>query len=320
MSRQRQFAAAYSDDVTTVDVILNTGAYDFPGNRPVWPKYHLRKAKVGPDLWIGRHPDREAIMDACEQRGANSLKAFRQFPSHYAFFRTHAPDPTDRYKFDSDRRLRTCLQLSRLIRPSETGYYYSARILRERGRRREIVPYGARGIGTFAFNIEDDANWFGDDHVVALRKLLKVFAPSVLPERVSRALWYHEYVFWTQMIDVRWPLCVTALEALIHTDERDRPVRLRLGSTDQFIRRLLMLSQFVKGLTWTEQDLREAYDRRSGLVHGVGKGADALTPEGRRLYLLVENGLRAIILAAIYKQPIADIFASKASIRTGLGF
>ena len=159
-----------------------------------------------------------------------------------------------------------------------------------------------------------------DEHVRALRKLLKVFNPSALPERVSRALWYHEYVFWTHMIDVRWPLCVTALEALIHTDEGDRPPGKRLGCTEQFVRRLLMLTQFVKGLRWTEQDLRDAYDRRSGLVHGVGRGADALTVEGRRLYLLVENGLRAIILDAIYKPAIAHLFVSKASIRTSLGF
>lgn len=320
MPRRRQFAISYGNDVSTADVILNTGAYDFPAGRPMWPKYQARRAKLAADLWIGCHPDREAIMDACEQRGANTLKAFRQFPSHYAFFRTNPPNPTKRYDFDSDRRLRSCLQLSRLVRPSETGYYYSARVLRERGRRREIVPYAARGIGTFAFSITEDDNWFGDDHVQALRRLLRAFDAAVLPDRVSRSLWYHEYIFWTQMIDVRWPLCVTALEALVHTDEKDRPPGRRLGSTEQFVRRLLKLKEFVKGIAWEEADLREIYDKRSGLVHGVGRGSDALTPESRRMYQLAENALRTIIVDAIYRPAVADMFASKATVRTSLGF
>ncbi|MBK9411008.1 MAG: hypothetical protein IPN47_23810 [Gemmatimonadetes bacterium] len=320
MARPRPFATAYSSDARTVDVILNTGALDFPDARLVWPRFLRRRTLLAPDLWIGRHPDREAVMDACEQRGANTLKAIRQFPSHYGCFRTNPPNPTDRYAFDADDRLRTCLQLSRLVRPSSTGYHYAARIIRDQGRRREIIPYGARGLGTYAYDAHEDANWFGDDDVVALRTLLKAFDPTALTARVKGALWYHEYIFWTQMIDVRWPLCITALEALVHTDDKDLPKRSRLGSTVQFVRRLRCLSQYVPELTWTQRDLEEAYDHRSGFVHGVGRGADALTPHRRHLYLTVEAGLRAVIRAAILRPVIDQIFSSRSSIRTTLGF
>lgn len=320
MPRHRQFAAAYSDDVLTVDVILNTGALDFPSSDMSWPSFLRRKAILAPDLWIGQHSDREAVLDACEQRGSNTLKAIRQFPSHYGFFRTNPPDPTNRYAFDADDRLRTCLQLSRLIRPHSTGYNYAARIIRAKGRRREIVPFGARGIGTYAYHVHDDANWFGDDDVVALRELLAMFDPGILPDRVKRALWYHEYIFWTQMIDVRWPLCITALEALVHTDDKDLPKRDRLGSTEQFVRRLHCLTQYIPGLAWTKQALEEVYDHRSGFVHGVGRGADALSPHRRGLYLTAEAGLRTIIVAAIHKPAVAQIFTSRSSIRTTLGF
>jgi len=320
MPRRRQFATAYSEDVRTTDIVLNTGPLDFPDDRLEFPKFTRRAARLADDLWIGRHAVREAVMDACELRGENSLQAIRQFPSHYGFYRTNAPHAANRYRFDSDNRLRTCLQLSRLIRPSSTGYCYAARIIRDRGRRREIVPFHWRGIGTYAYQLEEGANWFSDEDVAALRSLLTAFRPDALPHRVKRALWYHEYIFWTQMIDVRWPLCVTALEALVHTDDSDVSVRKRMGSTEQFVQRLSHLSQFVPGLTWTTESLRDIYDRRSGLVHGVGRGADAMTPGARRLYLCAEQGLRAILVGSIRKAVIAELFATKASIRTGLGF
>lgn len=258
-------------------------------------------------------------MDACQLRGANTLKPIRQYTSHFAFIRTNPPNPTERYKFDPDSRLRTALQLSRLIKPTNTAYEYAARIITAKRMRREIVPYSVRGIGAHAVSIDDDTNWFGDDHVDALRELLKIFAPATLPERLARALWYHEYVAWTHMIDVRWPLCVTALEALIHTDDSDRPRRSRSGSTKQFVGRLLKLTTYVSGLGWSEAALRAIYDRRSGLVHGVGRGADALTAEGKRLYMAAENGLRTILLAAVRDSSIADIFRTRASIRAALG-
>lgn len=285
----------------------------------MWPRHTKRRVKLGLDLWLGPAPYPDALMDACELRGANTLKPTRQFPSHFAFIRTNPPNPEQRYEFDPDSRLRTCLQLSRLIQPTATAFEYAARIISGKGAKREIIPYAVRGIGANAFTVHDGANWFGDDHALALRKLLTIFAPDNLPDRVKKALWYHEYVAWTQMIDVRWPLCVTALEALIHTDDTDRPRGKRSGSTRQFVGRLLKLLHFVPELKWSEASLRAVYDRRSGLVHGVGRGADALSQEGKRLYMLAENGLRAVVLAAIRGTGVADIFRSKASIRASLG-
>ena len=109
---------------------------------------------------------------------------------------------------------------------------------------------------------------------------------------------------------------MTALAALVHTDERGgKGPGKGLGSTAQFTCRLDGLRAVVPDLTWTVDELRAAYDLRSGLAHGTGVSAAALTGEARRLYLLVQNGLRAILKACIRDPAVAARFATDDDMR-----
>jgi hypothetical protein len=290
-----------------------------PGQGLVVPSFSNKPLQLAADLWLGPVPQVELLLDACEHRGHNSPKPFRQFASLYGFYRTYeGVELPDRHSFDPDRRLRTCLQLSRLVRPTSVSYEFAGQIWGSDTEDLEIIPAGFTGVGSQAFVLDEDQDWFRDEDGLALRDLLSSFEPARLPPRLHKALWYHEYLSWIYLVDVRWPLGVTALEALVHTDESDRSVRL--GSTEQFVRRLLKLREFIPSLPWTEQDLSSIYDRRSALVHGVAERTSALEPDDLRLMTLEEEGLRTVLLASIRGPETAAIFETATSVRTYLGF
>jgi hypothetical protein len=308
-----------NEELDVTDVILHTGAIPYKDGKLVWPTHTRRKISIAPDLWIGPRNDREAIMDACEPRGENTLKAIRQFPCHYAFFRTNPPNKGKRHGFDPDLRLRTAIQLSRIVRPTTTAYAYAARIIRGRGMRREIVAPRVGGPGYSAYVLDESRNCLWDENVTELRAIIEAFRPRRLPRRVRRALWHHEFTAWTHLVDLRLPQCVNGLEAFVHTDERSKGKK-GMGSTRQFISRMTMLKQFVPGLTWTERDLEDAYDHRSRLVHGLGGGRAILTKRGLKVFLALEGGYREILKKCILTPVVAQIFSSETSIRTTLGF
>ena len=237
----------------------------------------------------------------------------------FAFYRRRAPETAQNGQlWDADRALAVCIQLSRLIRPSSIAYRYACRMDFDHGVRR-ITPAGiigdhARGL---CANETDDA--IKDSDIIALRKLLKANAKARLPNRVKNAMWMHEHLAWTRLMNIRWPLVVTALEALVHTDDR-LLTRGRLGSTDQFVRRLSKLQSLMAVSLWSDDDLLGIYELRSAFAHGVGGKVDALRGDALRLYNAAERGLRAIIIRAIEHPPTADIFASDGTIRTSLAF
>ena len=304
---------------SATDIILHMGPLPERDGELIWPKHTRRRVQIADDIWLGPVRMRHAIMRACELRGERKLRPFHNVPSHFAFIRTSAPDPTDRYAFDGDARLRTALQLSRLVRPTATGLEYAVRVVRVPGERREVIPFDYRGLGATAHVFEENSDCLWDDDVKELARLLAAFEPKRLPNRVKRALWHHEMCAGLYYVELKLPLFVTGLEALIHTDERGRG-RRAMGSTEQFVQRLLRLRQFVPELHWTERQLSDVYDHRSRLVHGRGGGDAVLNPQGRAVVRALEHGYRAIVRKCIYSQAVADVFASDASIRATLGF
>lgn len=300
------------------DVVLHTGALPHIGNRIVWPQHTRRPIELAADIWLGPVEHADQVMDACVPRGENFPVPIRQYPSHYGFIRTAAPDPEDSFGFDRDLRLRTAIQLSRLARPTHIGTAYAARVF-EASSERRIVPFMARGHGAVSYTSEGGETALWDEDVVVLQNLLAAFNVDRLPNRVLRALWYHEYIFGARYIEVRFPHLITALEALVHTDERRRSGTYK-GSTDQFVHRLAKLASLVPGLLWTDAELANAYDYRSGLVHGRLPGEAAMQPVARAAYNALENGLRVVLTAAILHPNVADIFRSDSEIRTTLGF
>jgi hypothetical protein len=301
------------------DVVLHQGPLPHRDGRIEWPTHKKEPVEIAPHLWLGPLREAEAIMVACLPRGERFPRPVINIPVHYAMYRTGLPSDASRYGFDEDGRLRTAMQLSRIVRPTSLAYSPGARVRRGKGTRREINPFRVLGPGAATWVLDEDQNCLWDDDADELRRLIVAFRPKQLPVRIRRALWYHEYMHWMQLGDVRLPMLATALEALVHTSDRGHRGK-RLGSTDQFVMRLDKLRGLVPGVKWRKSDLDVFYSHRSQLVHGQGAGRLRFSQRGRAVAARLEYGLRFILRESIHSRHVADIFRSDASVRTTLGF
>ena len=112
---------------------------------------------------------------------------------------------------------------------------------------------------------------------------------SPLPDRASRALWYHEYAVRTYYVEIRWVLVSTALEALIHVGKRD--------SGRQFKSRVSQLANELGVRGFGVAEAEAVWSHRSTLAHGQMLGQ--LSEPDRRLYELMEMTLRLAIPHAL---------------------
>jgi len=275
--------------------------------------------RITTDLWIGPLGElRKPILAASTPPGEN-WQPSPYFNCRYAVWRTDPPmTPMDGTWWDADGRLHRCMQLLRLVRPTTIAYQFACQVRFDDSGERIIQPAGVVGQGALAFVSAGNPDGVQEADVGVLRRLINVFDPSLLPNRVKNALWMHEHVAWTRLMNVRWPLVITALEALIHTDDRRR--KRMLGSTDQFCLRLEKLQDLMRERLWSTDELQAIYDLRSSFAHGRGGSVDALKGEPLRLYEVAENGLRRILRRAIAHPAIADVFRTDTSIRTTLYF
>ena len=301
-----------------MDVVPYTGRQWLSAGE-VPPVHYHRPVRIRGDIWIGPLGDlRTDIARAIDSPGEN-YRVPRPPTMRFALYRRRAPETArNGILRDADRALAVCIQLSRLIRPSSIAYRYACRIEFDHGVRR-ITPAGIIGHQALGWCANETDDAIKDSDIIALRRLLTAYAKAKLPNRVKNAMWMHEYLAWTRLMNIRWPLVVTALEALVHTEDRSLR-RGRLGSTDQFTRRLSKLQSLMRVSLWTDDDLLGIYEHRSAFAHGVGGKIDALRGDALRLYNAAERGLRAIIARAIEHPPTADIFASDNAIRTTLAF
>src|SRR4051812_48064722 len=102
------------DQATITEVTLMLGPLAGGARDDVVRARHLDEAvSLGDDLWIGPFPLAERVIAACQPRGEN-WEPMREW-STYAFWRDNAPYSLNgTIRFDVDRRLSTCVQLSRL--------------------------------------------------------------------------------------------------------------------------------------------------------------------------------------------------------------
>jgi len=128
---------------------------------------------------------------------------------------------------------------------------------------------------------------------------------KALPQRASRALWYHEYATRTYYVEVRWPLIATGLESLVHTD--------RNNSGLQFRRRVSKIAAEIGLTPFGVEQAARAYDLRSGLAHGQQLGG--FTGPDRELYDLMESVLRRAILKSMEDEEFADTLNDDQKIR-----
>jgi hypothetical protein len=263
------------------------------------------------------HEVREAVLNALAPHGENYHPGYRQYGSLYGLIRRDAPRGTSRGQCDPDRELSRVAAILRLVRPHGMSLGDAARIIMQPDGRRQISPSRVEGPGSKAYVIEPHDRWIRDEDVGHTRELLGALADRALPKRVEWAMVAHELLHWQYHIEVRWLLLCTALEGMVHTDDRGLPSQMQ--NREQFVVRLMKLVQFVPQLTWTEGELDATYDHRNETMHG----SDVRTLWNHEpfppLYKTAEAGLRAIVREAIRRPEVADIFSSDVSIRSSLG-
>ena len=276
---------------------------------------------LGGQLWLGRLDQEltDQILDACEPRGLN-YQVNRVWGVMYALYRTDAPyQPQSLYQWDPDHRLSLAIRMSRLAHPTSLGYEFSARIVEHQGlRQRIIAPSYIKGWGTKAYVVNTQTNWLTIDHAHQLRRLLAAYDHDALSERIKSALFYFEYAALTHFIDLRWVSLTTACESLVHIDGERDPANPRryARSTQVFVTRMTELARAMLGAAVPEVDLRAMYRARSALAHG--QDFTGLTPEKRRLYVLHEDTLRAILRKAVLEPAFAATFRDDASVQAAL--
>ena len=308
--------AKNADTAKVTDVALMLGPLAAEAMSEI-PAYFDDPARLADDVWIGKFPLHARVLAACQSPGEN-WERHHEF-SIYAVWRDGGKYFVDgRAGFNNDRRLSTVIQLSRLIRPTNLGFTRAARLVEWRDYPLEIIPARAEGRGAVIFIAEPSMNWIRDIDVPEIRNIIAAFSPAALPERVQNAMRHFEYAHGLDDFYSRWPLVTTAVEALIHTDERRKtfgPKGMRI--TDQFVRRLEKLGQLVPGVTWTAADLEQAYEDRSGFAHGAGVGS-ALPTDVLQRYRAFEQNVRVILRQLVLNASLANMFVDDSALRSYL--
>ena len=303
-----------ADTAKVTDIALMLGPLS-RGASGSQPDYFTKTVALADDISLGRHPLTERVLTACQSPGENWTR-YHEW-SIYEIWRTGAPIRVDGTGgFNNDRRLSTVLQLSRLVRPTSIGYARAARMIEWDGHPVEIVPARAEGRGSRMFVADEKTDWLRDTDVDPLRAIIGTFDPDKLPERVKAGMRHFEYAHGLDDFNTRWPLITTAAESLIHTDERRKvfgPGGKRV--TEQFVTRLFRLGQRVAGVAWTESDLEQAYEDRSGFAHGRGVGTAPLADLVAR-YQAFEGNVRRVLHQLIMDPTFAAIFVASVAMHS----
>lgn len=249
------------------------------------------------------------LLSACELRGER-WEPNRQFGVIQAFVReldaVHFPQ-APLYDWDHDHVLFGTLALSRLVRPHAIACDYVARRLIDDDGSERLVPYDASE-ARVAYRIEDGSRgWLDLEDSKQLRVLLAAYQPGHLPGRVTRAFRLAESMVRARFLEDTLPLVVTGLEALVKVGRRHL--------TQQFSQRTAALAgEFSVALT--EGQCADAYDDRSGIVHGAhldltypAEFTQMMTGVDR-----LQQTLRAAIRRAIEAPEFRALFASDAMI------
>jgi len=211
--------------------------------------------------------------------------------------------------------------LSRLVHPTALGFHWAARQRTWADGSREIIPanYCYFRLNPRAFLADPKSNYLVPDDIPCISKLFAVCTTARLPSRLSSALWYLEVAFRHYYADLRWPLLVTALEALVHIwDEKVKTGKRegRPGTKRVFVGRLLILGLKFPALQIPEDDLNAFYEQRSNLVHG--QSFPDLDVARRSLYDKLESYVRLVLRTAILDPAVQAVFATDAAIKAEL--
>jgi hypothetical protein len=285
-------------------------AQEDPAQSPVDERVDLHPAL---NLYADRNtPDfSKLVMDACDPGATRH----RLWGSTWGFYRDDPPQACDGgLKWDFDRALYSAVALSRLLHPNTINTEYAARIEEYDGQETSIIAGPVRGYSAQAFAHRSSGRvWLSKGDAQELSVLFQRYwdEKDLLPEKVRRALWNHDYAMYVYDANIRFMVVATALEGLVHTD--------RHWSTRQF-RRISRLARDV-GLHFTEPEADDAYDMRSTVAHGSFFGAPAVVPDRysphqiEALLIRLEELLRVALRRAVENTTFRVIFSTDDTVR-----
>ncbi len=258
------------------------------------------------DIWIERLDEQLAknVQKACEPPHYNIGGV--EYDRHlYAFVR-RVPDAETR-KYEGLETLHAVLALSRLIQPTSIGDRYCAQVFHYGLPDSSIYAIQYRGISPDVFLSRKQRDWLSVEDAETLRGLMPWLSKEKpMHYRVHRAYWYHEYVMRSSVLDIRFPLVATGLEALINTSEKN--------SGGQFCARVPQLAAAC-GVDFPETEAAKAWKLRSKLAHAEAFlfGLDTVLPESehQELYEKMEAVLRSTVRRCLFDEGFGDRFRDK---------
>ncbi len=266
--------------------------------------------ELGADLWIEKLDEGLAmnVMEACEPPDYRIRRA-RQDNHLYAFVKRASDDERGH---EGSELLHTAVALSRLVHPTSTGDRYIAKVFHYGLPESPIFAIRFRGISPDVFLSLSERDWLSVDDGETLRRLMPwALKRRKMHDRIYRAFWYHEHAMRIYHLDVRWPIVVTGLEALVNTGKNDNKV--------QFCQRLSRLAEKLQ-IELSADELKKAWDLRSKLLHAEGflYGLDSILPQAEHshLYDKLETLLRVTVRQSLLDENFGNIFLNNETVRT----
>jgi hypothetical protein len=290
-------------------VILHIGtglSYFQESDGPALVVKNGQRFALSDDIWIERLEEQLAknVQKACEPPHYN-ISGVEHDRHLYAFVQ-QVPDVETR-KYEGLETLHGVLALSRLIQPTSIGDRYCAKVFHYGLPDSSIYSIQYRGISPDVFLSTKQRDWLSVEDAETLRGLMPWLSKDkAMHYRVHRAYWYHEYVMRSSVLDIRFPLVATGLEALINSDKGD--------NKKQFCTRVPQLATAC-GVSLAEAEVEKAWKLRSKLVHAEAflYGLDTILPgsEHNDLYEKLEAVLRATVLRSLLDESFGNRFRDK---------
>jgi hypothetical protein len=309
----RATVAACEVKMAVFDVVLHHVKTDnpSPAGFPASQQPPVDRFNIGERWWVGKLSCDAAqlVFETCRP-GRYGFERPNLCCEQLHVFGAEVPPPAsaNKERWDDDGTLQTLVALSRLVHPTSASLRLAARIeLDAAGIVKWISQARFSGVQLDAFIAPGNPrDWLTSQELETLKTIAFVLDGRLSLGRVWRALWYHEYAARSYEMDIRWPMVVTGLEALLKTE------RNYLG--DQFRRRTFALAKELGVVEYTEKQASDAWEMRCGLTHG--QNLRTVTGEDLRLYVMIESILRMGALKALREQEFGALFENDAAIRS----
>jgi hypothetical protein len=263
--------------------------------------------RITDDVWIERFDAQlgKRIEAACSPAHYNISDV--GYDRHlYAFVRKV---PTgEKSKYEGMSTLAALIALSRLVNPTSTGDRYCARIFRYGDPNSQIEAVRFFGVSPDVSLIDGRRDWLSAQDGQTLLKLVPWLEKKMFG-RIHHAYWNHETAMRSYYLDIKWTFVVSAFEGLLNTQKDFVSL--------QFRERVKQLGDHLK-IPITIDELKKAYELRSGLVHSQQFlfELETVLPKEKHvpLYGRLERLLRKALLECLLDPKFGNNFRDDAAI------